>query len=337
MERVTLNLIQALDARMTGEVLVMGGDDHDLAATTWPARVLGPRIRGAGRVLGLWRMLRSRGALRHRCVLLVGAWAAVPSLLVLPRSARVVIWEHSLMTENAAASPSLRILRAAARVLYRRADAIVAVSEPLADDLRRLHLGKVVSIPNLVDLPAVLDGVPRRPGQLCMLGTLSPVKNQALGLDALQHLAEDYSLCIVGDGPSRPALERRAVELGVQDRVTFTGFLDRDAALTVVAESEALVHTSRGETFGLVYIEAAALGTPVIATGNRVSEQWERLGLPITTTAPDARAIAEAIRGLRCLGAEPPSDAVPWQSSFTEDAVVTAWLDVLSVASPEAC
>jgi glycosyltransferase involved in cell wall biosynthesis len=240
------------------------------------------------------------------------------------------------MRENVAASRSLRILRAAARVLYRRADAIVAVSEPLADDLRRLHLGKVVSIPNLVDLPPVRHAVPRRPGHLCMLGTLSPVKNQALGLTALQHLSEDYSLCIIGDGPCRRALERRAVDLGVQDRVTFTGFLDRDAALSIVAESEALLHTSRGETFGLAYIEAAALGTPVIATGNRVSEQWERLGLPITTTAPDGGAIADAVRRLRCLEADTPSDMVAWQSYLTRDAVVEQWLATLSVAARKA-
>lgn len=74
------------------------------------------------------------------------------------------------------------------------------------------------------------------------------------------------TLEIGGDGKERRRLEKLAIELGVSDRVRFLGCLDREQVLTVMASSDAFILASRYETFGVVLIEALALGKPVIAT-----------------------------------------------------------------------
>ena len=73
-------------------------------------------------------------------------------------------------------------------------------------------------------------------------------------------------LVIVGDGNDRPRLERLARQSGGGDRITFTGFAS-DALLAACYERAALfVMPSRGEGFGLVYVEAMARGVPCIGS-----------------------------------------------------------------------
>lgn len=76
----------------------------------------------------------------------------------------------------------------------------------------------------------------------------------------------DVRLKIVGDGPLRERLESLAKELNIQDSVQFTGMLLRDQVMKSISEADAFVLSSRYETFGVVIIEALALGKPVIAT-----------------------------------------------------------------------
>ena len=69
-------------------------------------------------------------------------------------------------------------------------------------------------------------------------------------------------LLIVGDGMMRPQLERRAQELGIADRVIFTGY--REDPYDLVSLMDVFVLPTRGEPFGLAAVEALALGRPVI-------------------------------------------------------------------------
>lgn len=73
-------------------------------------------------------------------------------------------------------------------------------------------------------------------------------------------------LAIGGDGPARPALQRLAQEEGVGEQVQFSGMLSRNGVAKLMAESDAFLLGSRYETFGVVLIEAMALGKPVVAT-----------------------------------------------------------------------
>lgn len=105
---------------------------------------------------------------------------------------------------------------------------------------------------------------------ICRLA--EPHKNVDLVLRALARLRDRFSFdyTIVGDGWLRPSLEKLADELELRERVTFTGFLDREALRKLLPGSDLFVLTTSEtpvayEGFGLVYLEANACGCPVLA------------------------------------------------------------------------
>jgi phosphatidylinositol alpha-1,6-mannosyltransferase len=116
---------------------------------------------------------------------------------------------------------------------------------------------------------------PRAPGPprlvtVCRLA--EPHKNVDIVLRALARLRTDFDFhyTVVGDGYLRPALEKLTDECGLRDRVTFTGFVDAAELHPLLLTSDLFILTTSAtpiayEGFGLVYIEAAACGLPVLA------------------------------------------------------------------------
>jgi glycosyltransferase involved in cell wall biosynthesis len=70
---------------------------------------------------------------------------------------------------------------------------------------------------------------------------------------------------IVGDGPERRPLERLAAELGLADRVGFTGQLPHTEAMRELWQATLMVMPSVDEAFGVAYVEAMAGGVPAVA------------------------------------------------------------------------
>ncbi|MFI5955147.1 glycosyltransferase [Cryptosporangium sp. NPDC051539] len=159
-----------------------------------------------------------------------------------------------------------------------RYDQIVATTEFAAAEFRRLGATGLVKVPLGVDLerftPALHDPALRaelaRPGELLLVhcGRLSPEKRVDRSVDALAALRArgvPAVLVVVGDGPRRPALERRARGLPVQ----FLGFVpDRVHVARLLATADAVLAPGPAETFGLAALEAMACGTPVVAAGD---------------------------------------------------------------------
>lgn len=74
------------------------------------------------------------------------------------------------------------------------------------------------------------------------------------------------SLVLVGDGPQRPELEALAAELGIGEKVTFTGAVSNSDLPAILRTFDIFVQGSYTESFGVAIVEAAACGVPVIAT-----------------------------------------------------------------------
>jgi len=72
-------------------------------------------------------------------------------------------------------------------------------------------------------------------------------------------------LVIAGDGDDRPRLEALAVSLGIAAQVLFTGFVSEATLTELYARAAAFVMPSRGEGFGLVYLEAMRAAKPCVA------------------------------------------------------------------------
>ncbi len=101
-------------------------------------------------------------------------------------------------------------------------------------------------------------------------------KNITTLLDVVSQLRKAYPDCtldVIGDGPEREALEQKAQELGIGDAVTFHGFIDEDEKWKLLSHADVFIMTPTIEAggrdiegFGLVYIEASAVGLPVIGS-----------------------------------------------------------------------
>jgi phosphatidylinositol alpha-1,6-mannosyltransferase len=76
----------------------------------------------------------------------------------------------------------------------------------------------------------------------------------------------DARLVIVGDGDDRPRLERLARKSGAGDRIAFTGFASDELLAACYERAALFVMPSRGEGFGLVYVEAMTRGLPCIGS-----------------------------------------------------------------------
>jgi glycosyltransferase involved in cell wall biosynthesis len=96
------------------------------------------------------------------------------------------------------------------------------------------------------------------------LARLSPATPGAAGAsgDAPRCKAQ---WALAGDGPLRDELAAEARRLGLADRVHFLGRVPHDEVLAMMSRAELFVLTSWDEAFGLVYTEAMAQGTPVVA------------------------------------------------------------------------
>lgn len=80
------------------------------------------------------------------------------------------------------------------------------------------------------------------------------------------HRLPKAKLWIVGDGDLREELENRVNELGLQDKIRFLGRVSEEKKQNLIMQCRCLALPSRGEGFGLVYLEAMRLGRPCLVS-----------------------------------------------------------------------
>lgn len=98
------------------------------------------------------------------------------------------------------------------------------------------------------------------------VGTLIKRKYPALVLEALNDVYPngDFQLTYIGEGDERSAIEN----IPTNGVVNFTGRIPRNEIINFLQDADAFIMISRGELFGLVYLEAMALGCIVIGSRN---------------------------------------------------------------------
>jgi glycosyltransferase involved in cell wall biosynthesis len=128
---------------------------------------------------------------------------------------------------------------------------------------------RVVVIPNGMDAGGTPPAEPRRreagPLRVLFVGRLTNWKGVETLLLALSRM-DRLQLTVAGDGPAYPSLEALARQLGVSDRVVFTGRQTDAQVRLLMSDSHVLVLTSLYEGLSHTLIEASAVGLPCIAS-----------------------------------------------------------------------
>jgi glycosyltransferase involved in cell wall biosynthesis len=118
-------------------------------------------------------------------------------------------------------------------------------------------------------------GIPASAPVALFCAKLQPWKSPQDVLEAFASASIDNSFLVyAGDGPLRAALEQRAIELGVADRVRFLGFVNQSQLPSVYSAADLFVLPSEYEPFGLVVNEAMLCGCPV-AVSDRVGAKYD--------------------------------------------------------------
>ena len=126
-----------------------------------------------------------------------------------------------------------------------------------------------IAIPSAEEKEALLQSYGGRPGEKAvgMVARLEEVKDHETFLLGAQNVLEkrkDVRFYIVGDGSLREELERRVLELGISEWVTFTGFV-KDVE-KIEAALDIAVITSKAEALCLSIIESNIAGVPAVGT-----------------------------------------------------------------------
>lgn len=102
---------------------------------------------------------------------------------------------------------------------------------------------------------------------LIFIGRVAKEKNIDKVVSYFSKLSRDYQdlqLLIVGDGPAWKGLNKQVQDLGIGDRVSFTGMVPWDNIQNYYALGDIFVSASTSETQGLTYNEALACGLPIL-------------------------------------------------------------------------
>jgi glycosyltransferase involved in cell wall biosynthesis len=273
------------------------------------------------------------------------------------RAAGIPLVETFFGVELTWVESQLGALRPLLRGIVRGADAVTAISSHTASLLRLLAPGLE---PHIIPFGAAVEAKDEAPPteehlhaglRLLFVGRLVERKGVHVLLDALALLPEEppIRLEVVGDGPEREALERRARALGIQERVRFHGYVSRGALEDHLRGCDALalpaVTDAKGdvEGLGVVLLEAMSFGKPVVASLSGGITDIVRPGENGVLVPPgDAAALAAALEGfardpraVRRLGAAARRDVrerFSWESILDRlEGVYTALLPVATV------
>ena len=183
---------------------------------------------------------------------------------------KVIIRESSVASVMKNYSLKSRILDSLLmRPLYKTADAILAQSKDIARDLIKVYKlpsENIIIINNPISKDQIkplanIDNVVK----LLTIGRFSPEKGYDRLLKVFQKLPESFVLQIMGDGLLLEQTKKKAKDLGVENRITFLGFLGEEEKLKVMRDSDLYIQTSYVEGFPNSLLQSVAIGLPAIA------------------------------------------------------------------------
>lgn len=223
-------------------------------------------------------------------------WARGPSIVVL-HHVHAEMWRMVLGDDAPALAKAGELLESRiAPLAYRRRGVVTLSPSSKAEIVRRLHMKpeRVRVVPPGIDERFTPGLAPKneRPLVVCV-GRLVPVKRHELLLEACaaaRQRVPDLELVIVGEGYERPRLDDVVRTLGAESWVTFAGQLRDHELVELYQRAWVVASASSHEGWGMTLTEAAACGTPVVAT--RIAGHADSVVDGVTGVLVDARVDA---------------------------------------------
>ena len=237
--------------------------------------------RGGAKVKYLRLAAATRATSRRFRPDVVYAHFLVPTGLIgaLAGGAPLVVTAHGRDVRNIGWLPGIR---AATRLVVRRAATVIAVSDYLRLELEAKvpeARGKTEVVDSGVDLERfMVQPAPEGGPRFLCIGSLIQRKNVLRLASAFERLGEG-SLTFVGDGPLRARLEGRP-------QIELTGVLPYERIPAQIAASHVVCQPSLIEPFGQAVLEAMACGRSVVAT---------RIGGPPEFVPPEAGVLVDPV------------------------------------------
>ncbi|MDJ0634991.1 MAG: glycosyltransferase [Xenococcaceae cyanobacterium MO_188.B29] len=259
---------------------------------------------------------------------------------------KIVISEHIALSVQAkqVEQISSRFAPITARLLYRLADGIIAVSEGVAKDLAqitKIPLERIQVIYNPVITPELLAKAqesiehpwfaPGEPPVILGVGRLVKQKDFSTLIKAFAQVQaiNPSRLVILGSGREQKALQSLIKELALEDKVALLGFVNNPSAY--MAKASVFVLSSLWEGLPTVLIESMAVGTPIVSTdcesGPREILDCGQYGYLVPVG--DQQAIADAI--VKVLSGQSQSLDSNWLEQFKLESVTKKYMNILQV------
>ena len=238
--------------------------------------------------------------------------AHLASLLFPASVKRVITWHSDIIRQKRLLALYLPFLQQ----VTRRADALVAATQAHYTSSRQipadipqnkrhvipfgLDFASLALTPHTTALCAELKVQANERPIIFALGRHVYYKGFDVLIEAMQHI--DAQLILGGDGPLRQSLQNQAAQLGVSNKIKFTGSIaEADlAAYFHACEVFCLPSVEQSEAFGLVQLEAMACAKPVICTqlnnGVNVLNVHGETGFAVPVH--DSKALAQRINQL---------------------------------------
>lgn len=160
------------------------------------------------------------------------------------------------------------LLKQTVTTVLRRAQAIIAMSQDMAHRIEQLYqpARPVHIVPQGLELAPYAPAPRAAPVTIVSVARLVRRKHFGGLIQAFAGLPPGLArLIIIGDGPEHPRLHKLITQLGLTDRVQLAGYVSDAEKLAWLRQADIFALVSEHEGFGLVYLEAAAQGLPIVA------------------------------------------------------------------------
>jgi len=193
--------------------------------------------------------------------------------------------------------------------IFTKADKIQVISTYLGGWAKEMGGKNIKVVPNGVDLKKFNNTeIKKQNTKKVLIHTGRMVEKNGLDdiIKSLKYLPDNIEFLQVGSGPDEEKLKKLAKDLSVENRVKFVEFVPQKELLNYLKNSDIFIRPSLSEGFGNSFVEAMAVGVPVIATQEggiadflfdaKRNPEKETTGWAVDTKNP--KQIAEAVKDI---------------------------------------